>query len=115
MAVIMPFVNFPFHSQCQTLSLAQKVCKKYLLLTEYVHELRCEFSRALVVKGVDTDAQDTTWGESPRKSEWSADHKQHPPSLGDLKLVPFAALASSPFLCALGFPPCSDLPQGLHL
>lgn len=45
-----------------------KVCKKYLLLTESVHELKCEFSRALVGKGVGTGAQDTSWVTGPQKA-----------------------------------------------
>lgn len=36
--------------------------------------------------------------EGSRKPGWSADHKQHPPSPSDLRLVPFAIPASSPFL-----------------
>lgn len=48
-----------------------KACKNllllYLLLTESGHELKCEFSRALIGKGVGADAQDTSTGTGLQK------------------------------------------------
>lgn len=80
-----------------------KAWEKYLLLTEFAHEAKCEFSRALIGKRVWACMPRTlAQCEGPRKQ--GADRKQQSASPDDPRLLPFCYSSSLSFPVSLRLP-----------